>query len=204
MSDPATNPEAVPDDVEVPGLAGERTDLAWSRSALAASVAGAVILRRLWEHANTTSARIIVSALLAVGAAVWIAALTWSHSTARTTMEGRRVADPHALRRVTIGTTIFSLAALILAILPPQDVTPWSGPGRVPVPTLRPELDRHTADRRLRPPSVVAVSTIEDASEDFQRAPRRRSDTPANLAGRPADSHRPSGTHDGLSSRVHQ
>jgi hypothetical protein len=33
-------------------------------------------------------------------------------------MEGRRVADPNALRRVTIRTTIFSLAAFILAVLP--------------------------------------------------------------------------------------
>jgi uncharacterized membrane protein YidH (DUF202 family) len=120
LSDAAVPPEPVPDDLEVPGLAGERTDLAWSRSALAASVAAAVILRRLWEHANTTGARIVVSALLAAGAAVWITAVTWSHSAARTTMEGRRVADPDALRRVTIGTTIFSLAALILAILPAQ------------------------------------------------------------------------------------
>ncbi len=116
--DPTTTPEPVPDDIDVPGLAGERTDLAWSRSALAASVAGAVILRRLWEHTNTNSARIVVSALLAIGAAVWITAVTWSHSAARTTMEGRRVADQNALRRVTIGTTIFSLAALILAVLP--------------------------------------------------------------------------------------
>jgi uncharacterized membrane protein YidH (DUF202 family) len=120
VSDRNEKPEPILDDIEVPGLAGERTDLAWSRSALAASVAAAVILRRLWEHANTTGARIVVSSLLAVGAAVWITAVTWSHSAARTTMEGRRVADPNALRRVTIGTTIFSLAALILAILPAQ------------------------------------------------------------------------------------
>ena len=80
MSDPAATPEPVPDDLEVPGLAGGRTDLAWSRGALAASVACAVILRRLWEYANTDRARIVVSALLAVGAAVRTSALTLSYS----------------------------------------------------------------------------------------------------------------------------
>ena len=122
MSDPSvSSPEPPPDDTDVRGLAGERTDMAWSRSALAASVAGAVILRRLWEHVNPNNGRIIVSSLLGVGAVVWVIALTWAHSTARTTLEGRRVANKHALRNVTVGTTIFCVAALILALLPDEN-----------------------------------------------------------------------------------
>ena len=115
------DPTSTPDDTEVPGLAGERTDLAWSRSALAASVAGAAILRKVWEHVDTNSARIIVFTILGVGAAVWISALLWARTTARTTLEGRRVADPNVLRRVTIATSIFCFAALILAIIPVDD-----------------------------------------------------------------------------------
>ncbi|MEO8698370.1 MAG: DUF202 domain-containing protein [Acidimicrobiales bacterium] len=121
MTDPSPSAETPPDDIEVPGLAGQRTDLAWSRTALAASVAGAVILRRLWEHVNPNNGRLIVSTLLGVGGIVWVTALTWAHATARTTLEGRRIADKTALRRVTIATTIFCLAALILAILPAEN-----------------------------------------------------------------------------------
>jgi uncharacterized membrane protein YidH (DUF202 family) len=115
----ATTPSQEPaDDPDVPGLAGERTDLAWSRSALAASVAGAVLLRRVWEHVDNRNARIVVFTLIGVGGAVWITALTWAQNTARTTMEGRRVANQDALRRVTAGTVLFCFAALILALLP--------------------------------------------------------------------------------------
>jgi uncharacterized membrane protein YidH (DUF202 family) len=111
-------PEPTPDDLDVPGLAGERTDLAWSRSALALGVAGAALLRRVWESVGTGNARAVVLALLGVGAATWVAALAWSHGAARTTMEGRRVADAAVLRRVTLGTLMFCLAALVLAVLP--------------------------------------------------------------------------------------
>ncbi len=47
------------------------------------------------------------------------------------------------------------------------------------------ELRRHAAHRGLRPQSVVAVSLHRRRGEDLQRAPRRRPDTPPNLAGLP-------------------
>ena len=53
------------------------------------------------------------------------------------------------------------------------------------------ELGRHAAHRGLRPQPVVAVSLHRRRGEDLQRAPCRRPDTPPNLAGRRADSHRP-------------
>jgi hypothetical protein len=59
-----------------------------------------------------------VFTLIGVGGAVWLTALMWAHSTAETTMEGRRVADQNALRRVTAGTVPFALATLILAAVP--------------------------------------------------------------------------------------
>jgi uncharacterized membrane protein YidH (DUF202 family) len=120
MNDPTAPPPEPADDPDVPGLSGERTDLAWSRSALSASVAGAVILRRVWEHVDSDNAKIIVFTLIGVGGAVWLTALTWAHSTARTTIEGRTVADQRALRRVTVGTILFCLAALLLALVPAE------------------------------------------------------------------------------------
>jgi uncharacterized membrane protein YidH (DUF202 family) len=113
-----TDREPTVDDPDVPGLAGERTDLAWSRSALAVGVAGAAVLRRVWESIDTENAQAVVLALLGVGTATWLTALAWAHGAARTTMEGRRVASANVLRRVTLGTLMFCLVALALAFLP--------------------------------------------------------------------------------------
>jgi uncharacterized membrane protein YidH (DUF202 family) len=110
--------DRTPDDPDVPGLAGERTDLAWSRTALAVAVAGGALLRRVWEHLDTNNGSVVVFTLLGAGAAAWLTALTWAHGAARSTMEGRHVASRAALRRVTVGTMLFCLAALILAVVP--------------------------------------------------------------------------------------
>jgi uncharacterized membrane protein YidH (DUF202 family) len=106
------------DDPDLPGLAGERTDLAWSRSALALVVAGAALLRRIWEDVDVANAQALVFSVLGVGAVSWVTALVWAHGAARSTMEGRRIADAAALRRMTAGTLLFCVAALILAVLP--------------------------------------------------------------------------------------
>ena len=69
MGEPPVSPGEPDDDPDVPGLAGERTDLAWSRSALASSVAGAVILRHVWEYVDSPNASVIVFTL--IGVAEW-------------------------------------------------------------------------------------------------------------------------------------
>jgi uncharacterized membrane protein YidH (DUF202 family) len=118
MTTEHTEGQPTPDDPDVPGLAGERTDLAWSRSALALGVAGVALLRRVWEDIDTDNGQAIVFTLLGVGAVTWLVALIWAHGASRTTMEGRRVANPAILRRVTIGTLMFCAAALVLALVP--------------------------------------------------------------------------------------
>jgi uncharacterized membrane protein YidH (DUF202 family) len=107
-----------PDDPDVPGLAGERTDLAWSRSAVAVGVAGATLLRRVWDDLETGNGQALIFSILGIGAAAWLTALIWAHGATRTTIEGRRVANANVLGRVTIGTLLFCLAALILALFP--------------------------------------------------------------------------------------
>ncbi len=118
MTTPSSPTEMVPDDVEVLGLAGERTDLAWSRTALAAGIATAAILRRLWQSFDTVSARAIVFSILGLGALAWLAAVWWTRGVVRTTLEGRRIADPKRIRRVAVGTSMFCLTALLLAAFP--------------------------------------------------------------------------------------
>lgn len=110
-----TTHPVIPDDEDTPGLAGERTDLAWSRSSLALVVAVAAVLRLviLPEEAD---ARTIVLALVAVGGIAWLVAIAHARAVSRTTIEGRLVADPNRLRALAYGTTAFALGAMYLAI----------------------------------------------------------------------------------------
>ncbi len=116
-----TGDEPATDDPEVPGLAGERTDLAWSRTALSVVVAGAALLRRVWQDVDTDNGRVVVFTLLGVGLAAWVTALTWAHGAARSTIEGRQVASSAVLRRVALGTLLYCVAALVLSVLPAHD-----------------------------------------------------------------------------------
>ena len=110
--------DSAPDDEAVPGLAGQRTDLAWNRNALSLAVAAAAILRRVYADVDDLSAQVIVFSLLAGAALVWLGAVTWASAVSRHGIEGRRVADPRQLRRVTIGTLLLALSALVLSLMP--------------------------------------------------------------------------------------
>ena len=104
----------------MPGLAGERTDLAWSRSALSLGVAAAAVLRRVWLGLDSVNGRVIVYGILAAAAFMWVGGMMAAALTAAS-LEGRPVARPHVLRRVTVGTLSLALAALILALVPYQE-----------------------------------------------------------------------------------
>jgi len=103
-----------PDDEETPGLAGERTDMAWSRSGLALVVAVGAVLR-LVVLPDDADAPTIVYALCALGGIAWVVAMTHARTISRSTIEGRLVADPTRLRSLAYGTTAFALGALVLA-----------------------------------------------------------------------------------------
>lgn len=111
--------ERVTEDEETPGLAGERTDLAWSRSGLAVLAAVAAIGRRVLQPIDEPAAELIVVVLLAGGGVAWALAVAHARVVAATTLAGRAHADAGKLRFVALGTTAFALAALVLALLPP-------------------------------------------------------------------------------------
>jgi uncharacterized membrane protein YidH (DUF202 family) len=99
------------DDIEDrdPGLARERTDLAWTRTAISFIALGTAMLRT-----NTIAGVLVIAA----GAAVWL----MGHLSARST----RRADHHPERKrtvqlITAATTLTAIVALALALLAPGD-----------------------------------------------------------------------------------
>ena len=110
--------DAAGDDQEVDGLAGERTDLAWSRSGLAFVVCVAAVAKRLAPDLTTLDARAIVALALAVGGAAWGFSVLWARSVAATSLSGRPIADARKLRFIAVMTAAIGCAAAIVALLP--------------------------------------------------------------------------------------
>ena len=100
-------------------LAGERTDLAWTRSGIALAVCVAVLLRRVWPLDRAD--HLLALALVAVGTIAWAVALLFARRIARTTHHGRDVMDARTLRLMSAGTFVLGIAAFVLGWLPPVD-----------------------------------------------------------------------------------
>lgn len=105
-------------DVELPGSAAERTDLAWSRSALALTTAAAAMLRRVWTDFGDVTGRMVALGTLVSAAMAWLVWLCWTRSTARSAVKERALADQVTLRRIAVGTTVFAAFALALMLVP--------------------------------------------------------------------------------------
>jgi len=98
-------------------LAGERTDLAWTRSGIAVAVCIAVLLRRIWPLDRAD--HLLAVALVGLGTLAWATALLLARRVARTTHRGREVMDGHTLRLISAGTFVLGIGALVLGALPP-------------------------------------------------------------------------------------
>jgi uncharacterized membrane protein YidH (DUF202 family) len=98
-------------------LAGERTDLAWTRSGIAFAVCIAVLLRRVWPINRAD--HLLALALVAVGTLAWAVGLVLARRMARTTHRGRDVMDAPTLRLISGGTFVLAVGALVLGAFPP-------------------------------------------------------------------------------------
>ncbi len=112
------DPSLAPDDTEIPGLAGERTDMAWSRSGLAVLSCLAAIAKKALGKFDAVSGSLVIVAALAVGIGGWSVGLVWARFIARDTLEGRAVANPRTLAITAYATTALGIAAIVLAVLP--------------------------------------------------------------------------------------
>jgi len=97
-----------------PGLARERTELAWNRSGLAVAVAIAIILRRLWPISSNGA--ILVLVLIGLGAATWVVAMRVGRS-ARVRSPGSGTLDEPTGRMLMIGTLLLAGGALVVSFL---------------------------------------------------------------------------------------
>lgn len=98
-----------------PGLARERTELAWNRSGLAAVVAVTVVLRRLWPLRAGTS--VVALVLISLGTSTWAAALFLARRGRLTSAEG--FLRPCTGRLLTIATVTLAAAGFLLGALSP-------------------------------------------------------------------------------------
>jgi uncharacterized membrane protein YidH (DUF202 family) len=112
MPDPTES--GPPDDIEDrdPGLARERTDLAWTRTAISFAALGAAMLR--------TNAATGVLVML-TGAAVWgLGQLSGRPTSGRPTSR-RRLDQRRTVRLITTATTLVAAVALAVTLVAPGD-----------------------------------------------------------------------------------
>jgi uncharacterized membrane protein YidH (DUF202 family) len=98
-------------------LAGERTDLAWTRSGIAFVVCIAVLARRIWPLDRAD--HLLALGLVALGTLAWAVGLVVARRVARTTYHGRDVMDAATLRLISGGTFVLALGAFVLGSFPP-------------------------------------------------------------------------------------
>jgi uncharacterized membrane protein YidH (DUF202 family) len=112
------DPAAIVEDEELPGLASERTDLAWTRIGISVLTVVATILKRVVRGFDLESASSIVFAIVISGAVAWTAIYVYAEALSETAHPERNLTNPERLRNVALGTTLFALAAAALALLP--------------------------------------------------------------------------------------
>ncbi len=103
-----------------PGLAAERTELAWGRSALSLFACGAAVAKGGLPNDDVSERPVVGAVLLLLGAIVWLTSLPLARQRARAAQRGggaRRSARQRELAPVAIGTAFVGLAALLLAAI---------------------------------------------------------------------------------------
>lgn len=100
-----------------PGLAAERTDLAWGRSTLALFACGAAVAKGVPKITDGSRPGPGIVMLL-LGGAVWLAGLPFARLRANGGPR-RAVARPSELAPLAFGTAVVGVAALTLGLLFP-------------------------------------------------------------------------------------
>jgi uncharacterized membrane protein YidH (DUF202 family) len=98
-----------------PGLAAERTDLAWNRSGLSLLACGAAVMRGIAHPPLITKGQTAVGAsILALGAFTWALGSWHAH---RSRMRRARPTSAADLVPVSVGVALVGIAAFVIAAL---------------------------------------------------------------------------------------
>jgi uncharacterized membrane protein YidH (DUF202 family) len=101
-----------------PGLASERTDLAWNRSGLALLGCGAAVAKGMTVGDPLPGRIAIGTVIVLLGATVWILGGWQAHRRSAPGLR-REVAGPRELLPIAIGTAIIGGAAFTLGLFFP-------------------------------------------------------------------------------------
>lgn len=102
------------------GLAAERTELAWDRSALSLFACGAAVVKGLPKVTGSAAHPAAGVAMLVLGGLVWAAGLPYARLRAHATREGRRgVARRRELLPMAAATAMVGCAAFVIAAFLP-------------------------------------------------------------------------------------
>lgn len=100
-----------------PGMAAERTDLAWSRSGVSLGACGVIVLKGLPGITGNARDAVAGAVLLALGALTWGLGYWSSHRRRPQPGRPRPVARWTDLAPTAYGTAAVGMAGLLLAIL---------------------------------------------------------------------------------------
>ena len=98
-------------DGRAPGLAAERTDLAWSRSGLSLAGCGAIVLRGMARTPLSAGDIATGACILALGAAVWVLG-AWHMRRVRA--HSHRPTTTADLFPISIGVALIGVAAFVI------------------------------------------------------------------------------------------
>lgn len=101
-----------------PGLAAERTDLAWNRSGLALLACGAAVAKGMTVGDPVPGRTAVGATVLVLGVVVWVLG-AWQARRRSGPGRTRRVARPADLLPVAIGTAVVGIAAFVLGLFFP-------------------------------------------------------------------------------------
>ena len=106
--------DEIPD--EAPGVAGERTTLAWRRTGLSVALAGIAIARGVPVVKGVPGRPAVGVLVLVLGAVVFL--ISHRQSVRRTAgSSGRQTAELADLAPVAVGTTLVAIAAFLVVVL---------------------------------------------------------------------------------------
>jgi uncharacterized membrane protein YidH (DUF202 family) len=100
-----------------PGLASERTDLAWNRSGLSLLACGAAVMRGIARPPLTTGDVAVGACILALGGFIWTLG-SWRVHRSRARAARRTTAAD--LLPISLGVAIVGIAAFVLAAFLPS------------------------------------------------------------------------------------